>query len=336
MTESEIKEGLDRWFGHDDFRAGQYAPVEAVTNGRDAVVVMPTGAGKSLCFQLSALLLPGVTVVVSPLIALMRDQVAALERRQIPATFVNSTLDAREYDIRVQELLAGSYKLVYVAPERLANEHFAKVLARLDIAFLAVDEAHCISQWGHDFRPDYLALGALVDAHPAMRVMAVTATATPSVREDIRYAEDLLLIIECMLDADAAVAVDEAYYHYRFHGSSVTKRYSPYVPQSYDLSNDAIAALLADYPECARRMTIRRRKMAVTSVRNLCYPGTPFGFFERVRKARAYMNRADVRAWFEDVRPLRFAPKLAVRLFLMKHRMAFSMCFLFTYIFDRV
>ena len=83
-------------------------------------------------------------------------------------------------------------------------------------------------------------------------------------------------------------------------------------------------------------MTIRRRKMAVTSVRNLCYPGTPFGFFERVRKARAYMNRADVRAWFEDVRPLRFAPKLAVRLFLMKHRMAFSMCFLFTYIFDRV
>ena len=185
MTESEIKEGLDRWFGHDDFRAGQYAPVEAVTNGRDAVVVMPTGAGKSLCFQLSALLLPGVTVVVSPLIALMRDQVAALERRQIPATFINSTLDAREYDIRVQELLAGSYKLVYVAPERLANEHFAKVLARLDIAFLAVDEAHCISQWGHDFRPDYLALGALVDAHPAMRVMAVTATATPSVREDI-------------------------------------------------------------------------------------------------------------------------------------------------------
>lgn len=155
-------------------------------------------------------------------------------------------------------------------------------------------------------------------------------------REDIRYAEDLLLIIECMLDADAAVAVDEAYYHYRFHGGSVTKRFSPYVPESYDLSNDAIASLLAAYPECARRMTIRRRKMAVTSVRNLCYPGTPFGFWERVSRARAYMNRADVRAWFQDVRPLRFAPKLAMRLFLMKHRMAFSMCFLFTYIFDRV
>ncbi|MGN0775993.1 MAG: glycosyltransferase family 2 protein [Candidatus Ventricola sp.] len=155
-------------------------------------------------------------------------------------------------------------------------------------------------------------------------------------REDIRYAEDLLLIVECMLDADAAVAVDEAYYHYRFHGSSVTKRYSPYVPESYDLSNDAIAALLEAYPECMRRMTIRRRKMAVTSVRNLCYPGTPYGFTQRVGKARAYMNRADVRAWFQNVKPLRFAPKLAMRLFLMKHRMAFSMCFLFTYIFDRV
>ena len=155
-------------------------------------------------------------------------------------------------------------------------------------------------------------------------------------REDIRYAEDLLFIVECMLDAGAAVAVDEAYYHYRFHGASVTKRYSPYVPKSYDLSNDAIAALLEAYPECMRRMTIRRRKMAVTSVRNLCYPGTPYGFWERVGRARAYMNRADVRAWFQDVKPLRFAPKLAMRLFLMKHRMAFAMCFLFTYIFDRV
>lgn len=155
-------------------------------------------------------------------------------------------------------------------------------------------------------------------------------------REDIRYAEDLLFIIECMLDARAAVAVDEAYYHYRFHGGSVTKRYSPYVPGSHDLSNDAIAALLADFPECMRRMTIRRRKMAVTAVRNLCYPGTPFSFAGRVRKARAYMNRTDVRAWFADVRPLRFPPKLAMRLFLMKHRMAFAMCFLFSYIFDRV
>lgn len=155
-------------------------------------------------------------------------------------------------------------------------------------------------------------------------------------REDIRYAEDLLFIIECMLDAKAAVAVDEAYYHYRFHGGSVTKRFSPHVPKSHDLSNDAIEALLRDYPECARRMVIRRRKMAVTAVRNLCYPGTPHGFFARVKAARAYMNRADVRAWFKSVHPFAYNKKLAVRLFLMKRRMAFTMCFLFTYIFDRV
>ncbi|MBR4039153.1 MAG: glycosyltransferase [Clostridia bacterium] len=155
-------------------------------------------------------------------------------------------------------------------------------------------------------------------------------------REEIRYAEDLLFIVECMLDADAAVAVDEAYYHYRFHGQSVTKRYSAHVPASHDLSNDAIAALLRDNPECQRRMTIRRRKMAVTAVRNLCYPGTPYGFFARVRRARAYMNRRDVRSWFADVKPLSFPPKLAMRLFLMKYRMALTMCFLFTCIFDRV
>ena len=155
-------------------------------------------------------------------------------------------------------------------------------------------------------------------------------------REEIRYAEDLLFIIECMLDAKAAVAVDEAYYHYRFHGGSVTKRYSAHVPASHDLSNDAIADLLKDSDECMCRMTVRRRKMAVTAVRNLCYPGTPYTFFQRVKQARAYMNRADVRGWFADVKPLSFPPKLAMRLFLMKYRMAFAMCFLFTYVFDRV
>ena len=154
--------------------------------------------------------------------------------------------------------------------------------------------------------------------------------------EEIRYAEDLLFIIECMLCSRAAVAVDEAYYHYRFHAGSVTKRYSAHVPQSHDLSNDAIEALLADNTECVRRMTIRRRKMAVTAVRNLCYPGTPYGFLARVREARRYMNRADVRRWFADVKPFAFPPKLAMRLFLMKHRMALTMCMLFTYVFDRV
>lgn len=185
MSEDEIREGLDRWFGHEDFRAGQYAPVEAVTNGRDAVIIMPTGAGKSLCFQLTALLLPGVTVVVSPLIALMKDQVAALERRRIPATYLNSTLDATDAAFRMDGLKRGEYKLVYVAPERFANPSFQQFLADLDIAFLAVDEAHCISQWGHDFRPDYLTLGDFIASRPDLRVMAVTATATPDVRTDI-------------------------------------------------------------------------------------------------------------------------------------------------------
>ena len=155
-------------------------------------------------------------------------------------------------------------------------------------------------------------------------------------REEICYAEDLLFIVECMLEAKAAVALDEALYHYRFHGGSVTKRYSAHVPASHDLSNDAIEALLAGEEECMRRMVIRRRKMAVTAVRNLCYPGSPYGFMQRVKLARAYMNRKDVRSWFKGVQPLRFAPKLAMRLFLMKYRMAFVMCALFTYVFDRV
>ena len=152
-------------------------------------------------------------------------------------------------------------------------------------------------------------------------------------RPDIRYAEDLLVIVECLLEARAAVALDEAHYHYRFHAGSVTKRYSPHVPKSHDLSNDAIEALVAGEPECARRMVIRRRKMAVTAVRNLCLRGTPYGFLARVTRARAYMKREDVRAWFADVKPFRFAPPLAVRLFLMKHRMAFLMCALFSTVF---
>jgi hypothetical protein len=152
-------------------------------------------------------------------------------------------------------------------------------------------------------------------------------------RPDIRYAEDLLFIVECMLQAQAAVAVDEAYYHYRFHVGSVTKRYSPHVPASHDLSNDAIEALVDDFPACAQRMRIRRRKMAVTAVRNLCASGTPYGFMQRVKMAKAYMNRKDVRSWFKGVNPFSFPPKLAMRLFLMKHRMALGMCFLFTYVF---
>jgi ATP-dependent DNA helicase RecQ len=146
---------------------------------------MPTGSGKSLCYQLAALLMPGVTVVISPLIALMKDQVDALGRKGISATFLNSSVDAGEMAYRLDGLRQGRYKLVYVAPERFRNRRFAEALASVNVSLFTVDEAHCVSQWGHDFRPDYLNLkNVLLELGP-VRVMAVTATATPDVREDI-------------------------------------------------------------------------------------------------------------------------------------------------------
>ena len=154
-------------------------------------------------------------------------------------------------------------------------------------------------------------------------------------RPDIRYAEDLLFIVEAMLRACAAVAVDEAYYHYRFHAGSVTKRYSAHVPKSHDLSNDAIEALLKDYPECMRRMVIRRRKMAVTAVRNYCDREAPGGFMDKWRIVRAYMNRQDVRAWFKDVKLSRLPKGIAVKLALVKYRMALLSTVLFGLVFGR-
>ncbi|MBR5289027.1 MAG: glycosyltransferase [Clostridia bacterium] len=154
-------------------------------------------------------------------------------------------------------------------------------------------------------------------------------------RPDIRYAEDLLFIVEAMLRADAAVAVDEAYYHYRFHSQSVTKRFSEHVPSSHDLSNDAIETLLGAYPECVRRMAIRRRKMAVTAVRNLCAKDAPYGFGEKVKRVRAYMNRADVRSWFAPVRLGQMGRSLALKLALVKYRLTLCAVLLFGYVFDR-
>ena len=155
-------------------------------------------------------------------------------------------------------------------------------------------------------------------------------------RPDIRYAEDLLFIVECMLRANAAVAVDEAYYHYRFHAGSVTKRYSAYVPSSHDLSNDAIEALVSAFPACRQRMVIRRRKMAVTAVRNYCLKGSPNGFFGRVKAVRAYMNREDVRSWYRDVKLSGLPKSLAVKLALNKYRLALASVLLYSYVFDRV
>lgn len=181
-----LAEALRRWFGFGAFRPGQERVVRAVLDGRDALVVMPTGSGKSLCFQLPALMMGGTTVVVSPLIALMKDQVDALAARRIPATFLNSTLSSDETAQRLAQLRMGHCKLVYVAPERFRNPRFLDALRETPLAMLAIDEAHCISAWGHDFRPDYLHLGEVVAAlPPTVRLLAVTATATDAVRRDI-------------------------------------------------------------------------------------------------------------------------------------------------------
>ncbi|MDY7228984.1 RecQ family ATP-dependent DNA helicase [Hyalangium rubrum] len=182
---AQAQAGLVRHFGLSEFRPGQAEVINAVLDGRNTVVVMPTGAGKSLCYQLPAMLLPGVTLVVSPLIALMKDQVEQLTARGIPATFINSSLTDLERAERMRRLRAREYKLVYVAPERFRSFSFLEALGEVGVDLLAVDEAHCISQWGHDFRPDYAQLGQVRKRLRPPRTVALTATATPEVREDI-------------------------------------------------------------------------------------------------------------------------------------------------------
>jgi ATP-dependent DNA helicase RecQ len=173
-------------FGFDAFRPGQEQVVEALLAGRSALAVFPTGAGKSLCYQLPALLFEGMTVVVSPLIALMKDQIDFLQRRGIEAARLDSSLDAAEQREIFERLRAGLLKLLYVAPERFNNERFLAQLGRTRISLFAVDEAHCISEWGHNFRPDYLKLAERARELAAERVLALTATATPAVVADIR------------------------------------------------------------------------------------------------------------------------------------------------------
>ena len=176
---------LERHFGFREFLEGQERVVEAIVAGEDVCVIMPTGGGKSLCYQLPAMLLEGITIVVSPLIALMKDQVDALAAKKIPATFINSSLGQSEMDDRIARMIRGEYRLVYIAPERFKSERFVRALAPLSIALFAVDEAHCISQWGHDFRPDYLRLKWALKDLGQPQVAALTATATPEVRADI-------------------------------------------------------------------------------------------------------------------------------------------------------
>ena len=181
----KAREALRKVFGFDRFRENQEAAVGALLSGRDAFVVMPTGGGKSLCYQLPALLLEGTALLVSPLIALMKDQVDAARELGIRAEFLNSSLEARERNAVLARMGEGEVDILYVAPERLADDSFVELLSRTTPAFVAIDEAHCISEWGHDFRPDYLRLGELVARFPKTPIAAFTATATPAVQDDI-------------------------------------------------------------------------------------------------------------------------------------------------------
>ncbi|HEX6065542.1 MAG TPA: ATP-dependent DNA helicase RecQ [Longimicrobiales bacterium] len=175
---------LRKHFGYDDFRGSQKDAIRSILGGRDTLVLMPTGGGKSLCFQIPAIVLEGCTIVISPLISLMKDQVENACRAGLPATFINSTLTPAEIRERMFAVAAGRIKLLYMAPERAENPRFVDQLKQMNVAMIAVDEAHCLSQWGHEFRPSYMKLGPLRTALKC-RVIALTATATPEVRRDI-------------------------------------------------------------------------------------------------------------------------------------------------------
>src|SRR5687768_10617403 len=181
-----ISESLSRLFGHNAFRGAQEEVVRQVMAGHDTVAVMPTGAGKSLCYQLPAMLLPGTTLVISPLIALMKDQYDSLPKEVYEkTTFINSSLEAGELSHRMSEIVAGKYKLVYCAPERLRQQSFTYALRKAKLSMLVIDEAHCVSMWGHDFRPDYLFIGKCLPFFGKPIILALTATATPAIRAEI-------------------------------------------------------------------------------------------------------------------------------------------------------
>jgi len=174
-------------FGYDSFRPLQKEIITTILNGRDALGVMPTGGGKSICYQLPALIFPGTTLVVSPLISLMHDQVASLQASGIHALFLNSTLEWEEYLAAAKEIKNGEVKIVYVSPEGLSSGKIRELLSSEDvkISCITIDEAHCVSEWGHDFRPDYLEISSVRNLFPQAPMLALTATATEQVRQDI-------------------------------------------------------------------------------------------------------------------------------------------------------
>ena len=177
---------LKEYFGYFTFREGQEELIDAILQKKDALGIMPTGAGKSVCFQVPALIFPGVTIVVSPLVSLMKDQVNSLLQCGIKAAFINATLTEKQYELVMERAEKGAYKIIYVAPERLQNKEFNSLCKKMEISMVCIDEAHCVSHWGHDFRPSYLNIKSFIESLKERPVVAAfTATATKRVREDV-------------------------------------------------------------------------------------------------------------------------------------------------------
>ena len=256
-AEMDIEKTLHRVFGHDRFRNGQESVIRTLLSGQSALAVFPTGSGKSLCYQLTALHLDGLTLVVSPLIALMKDQVDALRKRGIRAARLDSSLSAPEARAVDQELKAGRLRLLYVAPERFSNEAFAQKLQRQRIALMVIDEAHCISEWGHNFRPEYLKLARAAEKLGAERVLALTATATPAIAKDI---------------CQGFAISPEAYVHTGFYRPNL---YLEATPTAESKRIDALVGRLVEKPRGPTIVYVTLQRTAETVAAALADAGLP-------------------------------------------------------------
>lgn len=274
-----LEEKLRQYFGFEDFLPGQREAIQSLLNGKSTVAVFPTGGGKSLCYQLPAIMFDGLTLVVSPLIALMKDQIDSLERRSIPAARLDSSLSAEESARVMESARNGSLRLLYVAPERFNNERFRDSIRQIPISLFAVDEAHCISEWGHNFRPDYMKLVDYVRMCKAERTLALTATATPAVLKDI-----------CSrFDIDESASISTPFYRPNLTLLSTTV-------QSED-RDEMLLERLTSRPAGSTIVYVTLQKTAEAVAQNLAAAGLPAKAYHAGMKDDV---RADVQNWFMD------------------------------------
>ena len=277
---------LAETFGYGEFRPGQEAVIGHLLAGRSAAAVFPTGGGKSLCYQIPALLLPGLTLVVSPLIALMKDQIDQLTRRGVAAGRLDSTLTGDEVRSLMESVRQGTLRLLYVAPERFNNERFREAISRIRVSLFAVDEAHCVSEWGHNFRPDYLKLAGFAKQFGAERTLALTATATPQVLADVCRGFDIA--------PDCAVRTG-------FHRENLTLRFTPVRPADRDgLLLERLTSKAAGVPQGPTIVYVTLQKTAETVAAALLRAGLPaFAYHagledeERSRVQDAFLESTD-------------------------------------------